>query len=167
MAPAGRPRATEHNTDDHASTVPDYAIPVEAGIHPAIRAQLLSTGARLNTWFMTWLRVAGSTDPERDAPVIMNHYTGVVLHDLAIPDPAFDPTDQITVRAAAGTAGHVPVGYSLRCSAVTATAVPGGTSMEPSSTSTCTSPSAIRNVKISCSCTSTVPRSNGPSRRVA
>jgi hypothetical protein len=45
---------------------------------------------------MTWLRVAGSTDPERDAPIIMNHYTGVVLHDLAIPDPAFDPTDQIT-----------------------------------------------------------------------
>jgi AcrR family transcriptional regulator len=73
-----------------------YAILVEAGIHPTIRAQLLSTGARVNTWFMTWLRVAGSTDPERDAPIIMNHYTGVVLHDLAIPDPAFDPTDQIT-----------------------------------------------------------------------
>ena len=69
---------------------------VEAGIHPAIRAQLLATGARVNDWFMTWLRVAGSTDPERDAPIIMNHYTGVVLHELAIPDPGFDPTDQIT-----------------------------------------------------------------------
>jgi AcrR family transcriptional regulator len=77
-------------------TLARYAILVEAGIHPTIRAQLLSTGARVNTWFMTWLRVAGSTDPERDAPIIMNHYTGVVLHDLAIPDPAFDPTDQIT-----------------------------------------------------------------------
>ncbi|SNY28140.1 TetR/AcrR family transcriptional regulator [Paractinoplanes atraurantiacus] len=73
-----------------------YAILVEAGIRPAIRAQLLATGGRVNTWFMTWLRVAGSTDPERDAPIIMNHYTGVVLHDLALPDPAFDPTDQIT-----------------------------------------------------------------------
>jgi AcrR family transcriptional regulator len=77
-------------------TLARYAILVEAGIRPAIRAQLLAGGARVNAWFMTWLRVAGSTDPERDAPIIMNHYTGVVLHDLAIPDPAFDPTDQIT-----------------------------------------------------------------------
>ena len=77
-------------------TLARYAILVEAGIHPAMRAQLLSTGGQVNTWFMTWLRVAGSTDPERDAPIIMNHYTGLVLHDLAIPDPAFDPTDQIT-----------------------------------------------------------------------
>ena len=77
-------------------TLARYAILVEAGIHPTIRAQLLATGSRVNSWFMTWLRVAGSTDPERDAPIIMNHYTGVVLHDLAIPDPAFDPTDQIT-----------------------------------------------------------------------
>lgn len=77
-------------------TLARYAILVEAGIHPTIRAQMLSTGARVNSWFMTWLRVAGSTDPERDAPIIMNHYTGVVLHELAIPDPTFDPTDQIT-----------------------------------------------------------------------
>lgn len=77
-------------------TLSRYAILVEAGIHPSIRAKLLTTGARVNDWFMTWLRVAGSTDPHRDAPIIMNHYTGVVLHDLAIPDPGFDPTDQIT-----------------------------------------------------------------------
>jgi AcrR family transcriptional regulator len=77
-------------------TLARYAILVEAGIHPAVRAQLLATGARVNTWFMTWLRVAGSADPERDAPIIMNHWTGLVLHDLAIPDPAFDPTAQIT-----------------------------------------------------------------------
>ena len=77
-------------------TLARYAILVEAGIHPTIRAQMLATGARVNSWFMTWLRVAGSTDPERDAPIIMNHYTGVVLHELAIPDPTFDPTDQIT-----------------------------------------------------------------------
>ena len=77
-------------------TLARYAILVEAGIRPAMRAHLLAGGARVNAWFMAWLRVAGSTDPERDAPIIMNHYTGVVLHDLAIPDPAFDPTDQIT-----------------------------------------------------------------------
>jgi len=77
-------------------TLARYAILVEAGIHPSLRAQLSSTGAGVNAWFMQWLRVAGSTDPERDGPIIMNHYTGLVLHDLAIPDPAFEPTDQIT-----------------------------------------------------------------------
>ncbi|WP_433502606.1 TetR/AcrR family transcriptional regulator [Pseudonocardia halophobica] len=76
-------------------TLARYAILVEAGIHPSLRAQLLATGARVNTWFMNWLRIAGSTDPERDAPIIMNHWTGIVLHELAVPDPAFDPYPQI------------------------------------------------------------------------
>jgi AcrR family transcriptional regulator len=77
-------------------TLARYAILVEAGIHPAIRSRLLATGARVNAWFLTWLRAAGSTDPPRHAPVIMNHWTGVVLHELAIPDPAFDPSAQFT-----------------------------------------------------------------------
>jgi len=77
-------------------TLARYAILVEAAIHPSLRTQLSTTGAGVNAWFLQWLRVAGSTDPERDGPIIMNHYTGLVLHDLAIPDPAFDPTDQIT-----------------------------------------------------------------------
>ena len=77
-------------------TLARYAILVEAGIHPSLRAQLMATGARVNAWFTNWLRIAGSTDPERDAPIIANHWTGLVLHELAIPDPAFDPSEQIT-----------------------------------------------------------------------
>lgn len=77
-------------------TLARYAILVEAGIHPSLRAQLSTTGAGVDAWFRHWLRVAGSTDPDRDAPIIMNHYTGLVLHELAMPDPGFDPTDQIT-----------------------------------------------------------------------
>jgi AcrR family transcriptional regulator len=76
-------------------TLARYAILVEAGIHPALRAQLAGTGARVNAWATNWVRVAGSTDPDRDAPVIMNHVTGVILHELAIPDPEFDPYPQI------------------------------------------------------------------------
>jgi AcrR family transcriptional regulator len=82
-------------------TLARYAILVEAGIHPSLRAQLLATGARVNAWFMNWLRIAGSTDPERDAPIIMNHWTGIVLHELAIPDPAFDPYPQIAALVTA------------------------------------------------------------------
>jgi AcrR family transcriptional regulator len=77
-------------------TLSRYAILVEAGIHPSLRAQLTTTGAGVNAYFMHWLRVAGSTDPDRDGPILMNHFTGIVLHELAMPDPAFDPTDQIT-----------------------------------------------------------------------
>src|SRR6266508_1150931 len=82
-------------------TLARYAILVEAGIHPSLRAQLLATGARVNAWFMNWMRIAGSTDPERDAPIIMNHWTGIVLHELAIPDPAFDPYPQIAALVTA------------------------------------------------------------------
>jgi DNA-binding transcriptional regulator YbjK len=90
-------RAAKEATGElRALTLARYAILVEAGIHPSLRAQLSTTGAGVNAWFTQWLRVAGSTDPEHDGPIIMNHYTGLVLHELAIPDPAFDPTDQIT-----------------------------------------------------------------------
>jgi AcrR family transcriptional regulator len=87
--------AHEATGPHRALTLARYAILVEAGIHPSLRAQLLATGARVNAWFTNWLRIAGSTDPERDAPIIANHWTGVVLHELAIPDPAFDPYPQI------------------------------------------------------------------------
>jgi DNA-binding transcriptional regulator YbjK len=77
-------------------TMARYAILVEAGIHPSLRAQLAATGARVNAWFLHWIRIAGSADAERDAPLIMNHWTGLVLHQLALPDPAFDPAAQLT-----------------------------------------------------------------------
>jgi AcrR family transcriptional regulator len=89
--------AAQAATGPHrAVSLARYAILVEAGIHPSLRAQLTATGARVNAWFMNWLRIAGSTDPERDAPIIMNHWTGLILHQLANPDPAFNPSEQIT-----------------------------------------------------------------------
>ncbi len=44
---------------------------------------------------MNWLRIAGSSDPERDTPIVMNHWTGIGLHQMANPDPAFDPSAPI------------------------------------------------------------------------
>ncbi|MEV4511019.1 TetR/AcrR family transcriptional regulator [Dactylosporangium sp. NPDC049525] len=76
-------------------TLARYAILIQAGIQPALRAQLLRTGGRVNAYFFNWLRTAGSADPGHDAPIIMNHWTGLVLHQLAVPDPAFDPSEQI------------------------------------------------------------------------
>ena len=83
-----------------------YAILVEAGLHPSLRAQLTATGARVNAWFTNWMRIAGSADPQRDAPIVMNHWTGLVLHQLASPDPAFDPTAQLTALVTAVIQPH-------------------------------------------------------------
>lgn len=76
-------------------TLSRYAILVEAAHRPELRAQLLATGARVNAWFLGWLYTAGSADPERDLPIVANYVTGVVLHELANPDPHFDPTDHL------------------------------------------------------------------------
>ena len=88
--------ALEATDPNRTLTLARYAILVEAGIRPSIREQLMATGARVNAWFTSWVRIAGSADPARDAPVIMNHWSGVVLHQLAGPDPAFDPLSQIS-----------------------------------------------------------------------
>jgi len=97
MAVLAREATGPHRT----LTLARYAILVEAGIHPSLRKQLTATGARVDAYFTTWLRVTGSADPARDAPLLMNHWTGLVLHQLANPDPAFDPSEQLTALVAA------------------------------------------------------------------
>jgi AcrR family transcriptional regulator len=87
--------AKEATGRHRALTMARYAFLVEAGVHPQLRPQLAATGAEVNAWAAAWFRAAGSPDPQRDAPVIMNHWTGVVLHQLAMPDPGFDPYPQI------------------------------------------------------------------------
>lgn len=49
-------------------TLARYAILVESAVHPPLRAQLAAGGSRVRVWFTNWLRIVGSTDPERDAP---------------------------------------------------------------------------------------------------
>jgi AcrR family transcriptional regulator len=93
--------AREATGPNRALTLARCAILLEAAIHPPLREQLMATGARVNAWFTTWVRMAGSADPGRDAPVIMNHWTGVVLHQLAGPNPAFDPFPQISALVTA------------------------------------------------------------------
>jgi DNA-binding transcriptional regulator YbjK len=76
-------------------TLSRYAILVEAAHRPELRPQLLRTGAQVNEYFVSWLRSTGSADPERDLPIVANYVTGVILHELANPDPRFDPTQSL------------------------------------------------------------------------
>jgi DNA-binding transcriptional regulator YbjK len=77
-------------------TLARYAILVEAGHDPGIRQRLAETGSRVNAWFANWLRLIGSRDSDRDVHVLGNYLTGLMLHQLALPDPDFDPADKIT-----------------------------------------------------------------------
>jgi AcrR family transcriptional regulator len=79
-----------------ALTLSRYAILVEAGNNAKIRRQLAAAGGRVNAWFANWLRLIGSRDPDHDVHVLGNYITGLMLHQLAIPDPCFDPAGKIT-----------------------------------------------------------------------
>jgi len=80
---------------NRALTLARYAILIESTRRPELRAQLLATGARVNTWFSTWLRLIGSTNPDQHVHVVGNYLTGLILHQLAMPDPAFDPSTHL------------------------------------------------------------------------
>jgi len=97
-------------------TLSRYALLVESANNPGLREQMAAAGGRVNTWFANWLRLVGSTDPEHDTHMVGNYLTGLALHQLAIPDPHFDPTEKIIsllesligtrpVSAAGGTTG--------------------------------------------------------------
>jgi DNA-binding transcriptional regulator YbjK len=80
---------------DRTLTLSRYALLVESAHNPGLREQMAVTGARVSAWMVDWLRRVGSTDPDRNVHVLGNYLTGLVLHQLAIPDPHFDPTDKI------------------------------------------------------------------------
>jgi DNA-binding transcriptional regulator YbjK len=82
-------------------TLARYALLVEAAQRPALRARLGQAGARVNAWAANWLRTAGSDRPDLHAPILGNYITGLVLHQLAIPDPSFDPADRIHAAVSA------------------------------------------------------------------
>ena len=81
---------------DRALVLARHALLLEAARHEDIRPRLAAGGRRVNARFRTWLRLVGSADPDHDVHVIANYWTGLVLHQLALPDPRFDPTDHLT-----------------------------------------------------------------------
>ncbi len=76
-------------------TLSRYALLVESANNPGLREQMAITGARVSAWVADWLRRVGSADPDHHVHILGNYLTGLVLHQLAIPDPHFDPTDKI------------------------------------------------------------------------
>lgn len=88
--------AREGTGPQRTLTLTRYALLVEGAQYPTLRRPLAVGGARVNMYFENWLLRIGSTNPDRDMRIVANFLTGRVLHDLAIPDPAFDPTSDLT-----------------------------------------------------------------------
>jgi AcrR family transcriptional regulator len=93
---------------NRALTLSRYVLLVESANNPALRAQMAATGARVSAWIANWLRVIGSRDPDHHVHVLGNYITGLVLHQLAIPDPNFDPSDTIVSLLEGLVAGQRP-----------------------------------------------------------
>jgi AcrR family transcriptional regulator len=98
-------------------TLARYALLVESANNPGLREQMAAAGGRVSTWFANWLRLIGSTDPEHDTHVVGNYITGLVLHQLAMPGPQFDPAGTIISLLESLTGTHpasVPGGTAGR-----------------------------------------------------
>ncbi len=85
----------EGTAKDRTLTLCRCALLVESANNPDLREHITVTGARVGAWGTAWLRLIGSTDPDHHMHVLGNYLTGLVLHQLAMPDPNFDPTDRI------------------------------------------------------------------------
>jgi AcrR family transcriptional regulator len=88
--------AREATGPRRAVTLARYAILAEAGHNTQIRRPLAETGSQVSAWFANWLRLIGSRDTGRDVHVLGNYLTGLMLHQLALPDPGFDPEGPLT-----------------------------------------------------------------------
>ena len=72
-----------------------YAILVEAAQRPELRPDVARGAHDVDTWALELVRRAGSRDPDRDEGIIANYLTGLVLHELSLPSPHFDPAPRI------------------------------------------------------------------------
>jgi DNA-binding transcriptional regulator YbjK len=116
-------------------TLARFAILVEAAIRPELQRKLREGAAEVRAWSTEWLRAVGSADPVRDAVFLGNHVEAMTLHQLAYPDPAFDPAPSLT------TLVTVLIGAEKRPASAITPAAPTATPPSTASAVAATGPS--------------------------
>jgi DNA-binding transcriptional regulator YbjK len=76
---------------DRVLTQARFAIFVEVAQRPDLQPHLGGAMDDIRRWGAAWLAALGSTDPDRDCRLVLDHLDGALLHQLAFLDPAFDP----------------------------------------------------------------------------
>lgn len=74
-----------------ARTVARLALFLEAAVRPGLRVALARSRAAILAWGAQWLRRLGAENPEPACRTVLDHLDGLILHELAFPDPQFDP----------------------------------------------------------------------------
>lgn len=80
---------------ERAATLARHALFVEAAVRPDLRARVAASRAELEPWGARWLAGLGSADPQRHFWLLMAYLDGALAHQLAAPDPEFDPAPAI------------------------------------------------------------------------
>jgi DNA-binding transcriptional regulator YbjK len=86
---------------DRAMTIARYSLFIEAARQPQLQQRLAETARTVRKWGAQWLRALGSTDPEGRCQLILDQLDGIMLHQLAFPDPSFNPDRAITILVGA------------------------------------------------------------------
>lgn len=77
-------------------TAARFAIFVEAAMTPDLQTQVGEGAATLRDWAAGRLEAIGSTAPAAHAELLFNQLDGILLHQLAFPDPDFQPLPTMT-----------------------------------------------------------------------
>ena len=76
-------------------TAARYALFLEAAATEELQAPLLEARQGLVAWVVSMM-AAVSSQPEIDAPILMDYLDGAILHQLTMPVADFDPRPRIT-----------------------------------------------------------------------
>jgi DNA-binding transcriptional regulator YbjK len=77
-------------------TLARFALMVEAANRPHLQRTLGAAAAEVSAWAFAVAAEAGSAHPERDAGLLGAQIDAMTLHQLAYPDPDFDPLPALT-----------------------------------------------------------------------
>lgn len=78
-----------------ARTAARYALFLEALGHPELRVSLARSRAMITDWGVHWIRQLGSPTPTEHCQLLLDYLDGLMLHQIAMPEPNFDPTPAI------------------------------------------------------------------------
>jgi len=82
---------------DRTMTVARYGLFVEAALHPEAHRALAGSAREIRRFGAEWLRAVGAPDPETACELILDQMDGMILHQLAYPDPALDIEARLTM----------------------------------------------------------------------
>lgn len=78
-------------------TLARHAIFLEAALSPALQQGIARNKAALEEWGAPWVAGIGSEDPVGDFWALLSTLDGLLAHQLAAPDPDWDPVGRIAV----------------------------------------------------------------------